>query len=65
MQFLQIKTTGLPSYLFRLITNTVHLYQIRTRDNVTKYQFRTEAFKSTFFPWTITEWNNLDLQIRN
>ena len=34
-------------------------------DNVTKYQCRTEAFKSSFFPWTITEWNSLDLQIRN
>ena len=32
-------------------------------DNVTKYQCRTEAFKSSFFPWTITEWNRLDLQI--
>ena len=34
-------------------------------DNVTKYQCRAEAFKSSFFPWTITEWNSLDLQIRN
>ena len=34
-------------------------------DNVTKYQRRTEAFKSSFFSWTITEWNNLDLQIWN
>ena len=34
-------------------------------DNVTKYQCRTEAFKSSFFPWTITEWNSLDLQICN
>ena len=34
-------------------------------DNVTKYQWRTEAFKSSFFPWTITEWNSLDLQIQN
>ena len=34
-------------------------------DNVTKYQCRAEAFKSSFFPWSITEWNSLDLQIRN
>ena len=34
-------------------------------DNVTKYQCRTEAFKSSFFPWTITKWNGLDLQIQN
>ena len=32
---------------------------------VTKYQCRTEAFKSSFFPWTITEWNSLDFQIWN
>ena len=63
--FYKIKTTCLPSYLFCLITNTVHSYQTRTMDNVTKYQCRTEAFKSSFFPWTITEWNSLDLQIRN
>ena len=29
------------------------------------YQCRTEAFKWSFFPWTITKWNSLDLQIRN
>ena len=34
-------------------------------DNVTKYQSRTEAFKSSFFPWNITAWNSLDLQIGN
>ena len=34
-------------------------------DNVTKYQCRTELFKSSFFPWTITEWNSLDLKICN
>ena len=34
-------------------------------DNVTKYQCRTEAFKSSLFPWTITKWNTLDLQISN
>ena len=65
MYFLQNKTTGLPNYLFRLIPNTVHHYQTRTMDDVTKYQCRTEAFKSSFFFWTITKWNSLDLQIRN
>ena len=64
--FYKIKTTGVPSYLFSLVPNTVlHFYQTRTKDNVTKYQCRAEAFKSSFFPWTITEWNSLDLQIRN
>ena len=63
--FYKIKTTGRPSYLFSLIPNTVHSYQTKTMDNVTKYQCRTEAFKSSFFSWAITEWNSLDLQIRN
>ena len=63
--FSKIKATSLPSVLFRLIPNTVHPYQTRTMDNATKYQCRTEAFKSSFFPWTITEWNSLDLQFRN
>ena len=63
--FYKIKATGLSSYLFSLIPNTIHSYQTRTMDNVTKYQCRAEAFKSSFFPWTITEWNSLDLQIRN
>ena len=66
MYFLQkIKTAGLPSYLFSLIPNTVHSYQTRTMDNVPKYQCRTDAFKSSFFLWTITEWLSLDVQIHN
>ena len=58
-------TTGLPIYPFRLLPNTVHTYQTRTMNNVTKYQCGTEAFKSSFFLWTITEWNSLDPQICN
>ena len=60
-----MKTTGFPSYLFSLIPNTLHSYQTRTMDDVTKYQCRAEAFKSSFFPRTITQSNSLDLQIRN
>ena len=45
--FYNIKTTGLSSYLFSLIPNTVHSYQTRTMD-VTKYQCRAEAFKIVF-----------------
>ena len=48
-----------------MVPDTAHSYQARTMDNVTKYQCRTEAFKASFFPWAITEWNSLDLQIRN
>ena len=60
-----MKTTGLSSNLFRLIPNTAYSYQTRTMDKFTKYQCRTEAFQSSFFPWTITEWKSLDPQARN
>ena len=45
--FYNVKTTGLSSYLFSLIPNTVHSYQTSTMD-VTKYQCRAEAFKIVF-----------------
>ena len=35
--FYKIKTTCLPSYLFSLIPNTVHSYQVRPMYNVVKY----------------------------
>ena len=63
--FYKIKIPGLPSYQFSLIPNTVCSYQTRTMDNVIKYQCRTEAFRSSFFYWTIIEWNSLDLQMQN
>ena len=48
MHFLQNKkTAGLPGYLFRLIPNKVQHYRTRTMDNVTIYECRTEAFKSS------------------
>lgn len=34
-------------------------------DNNTTCQCRVEVFKSYFFPWTITEWNSLDINIPN
>ena len=51
--FYKIKTKSLSSYLFMLMPNTAHPYMTRTMD-VTKYQQTTEAFKASFFPWTIT-----------
>ena len=61
--YYKIKTTGPPDHLFRLILSTRHSHQTRTLVNATTYQCRVEAFKSSFFPWTITEWNSLDLNI--
>ena len=34
-------------------------------NDIATYQCRTDAFKFSFFPWTITEWNKIDIKIRN
>ena len=33
-------------------------------EDIPTYHCRTESFKTSFFPWTIHEWNKLDLGIR-
>ena len=50
--FYKIKTFGLPSYLSNLISSCV-----------VTYHCRTDIFKYLFFPWTILEWNKLDLTL--
>ena len=62
--FYKIKTFGLPFHLSNLISSGVHSYNTRNSENVVTYDCRTDTFKYSFFPWTILEWNNLDLTIR-
>ena len=63
--FHKIKTSGLPSYLFKLIPDISHHYLTRSVEKNSTYQCITESFKSSFFPWTIVEWNRLDSKIQN
>ena len=63
--FHKIKTSGLPSYLFKLIPDTSHHYLTRSVEIISTYPCRTESFKLSFFPWTIAEWNKLDSKIQN
>ena len=37
----------------------------RSQVNVHQYFTQTEAFKSSFFPVAIQEWNKLDINLRN
>ena len=60
--FHKIKNYGLPGYLFKLILLDTHSYNTRFAENITTYYCRTDSFKHSFFPWTIIEWNKLDLQ---
>ena len=62
----KICSNGLHVYLYKLIPKKSHQY-ITTRNvnDITSYQCRTDAFKFSFFPWTITEWNKIDIKIQN
>ena len=62
--FFKLKTSGLPEYLFDLIPQNNHLYNTRFLEDVTTFYSRTDAFKYSFFPSTILEWNKLDRKIR-
>ena len=53
--FCKIKTTGVPQYLSDLIPQTNYLYNTRATDDVTTFYSRTNAFKHSFFPYTIFE----------
>ena len=59
--FYKIKTFGLPSYLSNLISSGVHSYDTRNAEDVVTHHCRTDNFKYSFFPWTILEWNKLNL----
>ena len=61
--FYKIKTFGLLSYLSNLILSGVHSYNTWNSEDVDTYHCRTDTFKYSFFPWTILEWNKLDLTI--
>ena len=62
--FFKLKTSGLPEYLFDLIPQNNHLYNTRFLEDVTTFYSRTDAFKYSFFPSTILEWNKLEGKIR-
>ena len=62
--FYKIKNNGIPSYLAELIPSEFHLSNTQNTRNITTYSCRTDAFKYSFFPWTINEWNKLNFNIQ-
>ena len=53
-----------PDYLINLISNCAQT--VITRNcHIPKYHCRTECFKYSFFPSALTDWFNLDENIRN
>ena len=53
-----------PNYLINLIPE--HEPTIRTRNNsIPSHKYRTNCFKHSFFPSTLNDWFNLDINIRH
>ena len=61
----KIKTTQIPKYLYELILSESHIYSTRNSENIETYYNRTYQFKYSFFPYSIIEWNKLDINLRN
>ena len=61
----KVKTSGLSLYLPKYIPKGNHPNNTRLNEESLKiYHCRTDVFKYSFFPYAISEWNKLDLQIR-
>ena len=51
-------------FIAELIPSESHLYNTRNTRNITTLSCRTDAFKYSFFPWTINESKKLHFNIR-
>ena len=51
--------------LLPILVNERSYIPLRTGQNISEYRCRTEKFKNSFFPSTISLWNSIDLDLRN
>ena len=63
--FYKIYKNKSPQYLFKLIPEKTHACATRNVDNIPCFKTRHSLFKTSFFPSTIIEWNNLYPTLRN
>ena len=63
--FYKIFNDKSPSYLFNLIPNFNRVHNTRLSHNIPTIKVKHDYFKNSFFPSAISEWNKLDLNIRN
>ena len=63
--FFKIFNDKSPSYLFNLIPNFNRVHNTRLSYNIPAIKVKHNYFKNSFFPSAISEWNKLDLNIRN
>ena len=62
--FYKIKNNEIPSYLAKLVPSESNLHNTWNTRNITTYSCRTDAFKYSFLPWMINEWNKLNFNIQ-
>ena len=60
----KIKTLKIPEYLHYSISNDHQTYNTRNLHFVGTYFCRTDVFKYSFFPYSISEWNKFDPDLR-
>ena len=63
--FYKIFNDKSPSYLFNLIPNFNRVHNTRLSYNIPTIKVKHNYFKNSFFPSAMSEWNKLDLNIRN
>ena len=61
----KIISNGPPAYLYKLIPTKSNQYITRNVNDIATCQCRADAFKFSFFSWTITGWNKIDIKIQN
>ena len=54
-----------PDYLFKILPSIKRAYNTRNVDYIPCFNTRHKFFMNSFFPSTLIEWSNLDINIRN
>ena len=65
LSFYKVFKNESPRYLFNIIPISNPAYSTRNNVNIPLFKNNHNFFKNSFFPSTITKWNNLDLNVRN
>ena len=63
--FYKLRSMQTPKYLYNFIHLGNCIYNTCNQDQDETYYCRTDLFKYSFFPYTLVEWNKLDITLRN
>ena len=63
--FFKIFRYKCPKYLFNIIPTSVSTYNTRNTNNIPLFKVKHNFFRNSFFRSAVSEWNKLDLNIRN